>query len=114
MDQGYGWWSNFDYVWVGWGWQGKGWGKSDKGWGPPIHHNNGTCTSFADGHVEYWRWTDPKVIAWGRYWRDSLILGSYQPNPPSTLSESPTMPFPELNNPDYVRLHTAIWGKGPQ
>jgi prepilin-type processing-associated H-X9-DG protein len=21
----------------------------------PIHHGNGTCVSFADGHVEYWR-----------------------------------------------------------
>ena len=33
------------------------------GTGPPIHHSNGTCTSFADGSVRYWKWKDPRTIA---------------------------------------------------
>jgi len=70
-------------------------------WGVPIHHSDGTCMSFADGHSEYWKWTDRNVITWGWYYRDWLVRGK------DLLSQ---YLVPELNNPDYVRLHVAVWG----
>ncbi|MHC4546834.1 MAG: hypothetical protein ACYSYL_20335 [Planctomycetota bacterium] len=28
-------------------------------------HGDGTTFSFADGHVEYWKWEDPRTVPWG-------------------------------------------------
>ena len=70
-----------------------------------VHHSEGTCMSFADGHVEYWRWTDPDTIAHGRWAAHYLVFGTPGPGPWVELRP---------DNPDVVRLHTAIWGKGPQ
>lgn len=33
---------------------------------PPIRHNDGTTLSFADGHVGYRQWEDPRTIEFGR------------------------------------------------
>lgn len=30
---------------------------------PAIAHGNGSCLTFADGHCEYWVWTDPRTLA---------------------------------------------------
>jgi prepilin-type N-terminal cleavage/methylation domain-containing protein len=73
--------------------------------GVPIHHAGGTCTSFADGHVEHWRWTDPIAIALGRFREDEILLG------PGHHGKHP--PAPSLSEPDYLRLDKAIWGKAP-
>ncbi len=27
-----------------------------------VWHKRGTCLSFADGHAEYWQWTDPRTL----------------------------------------------------
>jgi prepilin-type N-terminal cleavage/methylation domain-containing protein len=27
-----------------------------------VWHKRGTCMSFADGHCEYWQWTDPRTL----------------------------------------------------
>ena len=32
---------------------------------PPVRHGNGTTFSFADGHSEYRKWTDPRTIDFG-------------------------------------------------
>jgi prepilin-type N-terminal cleavage/methylation domain-containing protein/prepilin-type processing-associated H-X9-DG protein len=32
---------------------------------PPIRHGDGTTFSFVDGHVEYWKWEDPRTIYCG-------------------------------------------------
>lgn len=32
---------------------------------PPVHHNDGATLSFADGHVEYWKWQSPETVAFG-------------------------------------------------
>ena len=31
---------------------------------PSNRHNQGADLSFADGHVEYWRWRCPRIIRW--------------------------------------------------
>jgi prepilin-type N-terminal cleavage/methylation domain-containing protein/prepilin-type processing-associated H-X9-DG protein len=69
----------------------------------PYHHSNGTCLSFADGHVEYWKWAEPGTIALGHYWFDKDLFGLNLPKPP----------LPEPDGPDYVRLFRAVWGKWP-
>jgi prepilin-type N-terminal cleavage/methylation domain-containing protein len=67
-------------------------------WGPPVQHSDGTCLSLADGHVEYWRWTQGETVAIG--------LSQAQ-----ELSCKPPTPSPD--GPDYVRLFVAIWGRWP-
>ena len=34
---------------------------------PASRHNNGCVMSFADGHVEHWRWKDPWVLKFAGY-----------------------------------------------
>jgi prepilin-type N-terminal cleavage/methylation domain-containing protein len=70
----------------------------------PLHHENGTCMSFADGHTEYWRWRDPNTLFAARDEEDELVRGV--PSAPDDVALRKT-------NPDVVRLHRAIWGKGP-
>ena len=70
-----------------------------------VHHSNGTCMTFADGHSEYWRWKDPLILAWGHWWEDLLQV---KPD-----AKPPHPPNPTVENPDYIRLFKAIWGKGP-
>jgi len=37
-------------------------------WGyfPDARHANGANLSFADGHVEHWRWQEPKTLYWAK------------------------------------------------
>ena len=47
---------------------GSGWN-----WGhfPGARHQNGANLSFADGHVEHWRWKEAKSL----YWEKHNVLG---------------------------------------
>ena len=48
------------------------WWSGDEWWDVPANrHNQGCSFSFADGHVEHWKWKVPKVI--------SVPRGSVQP-----------------------------------
>jgi prepilin-type N-terminal cleavage/methylation domain-containing protein/prepilin-type processing-associated H-X9-DG protein len=40
--------------WVWWNW-------------PASRHNHGCCMSFADGHVEYWKWKGPMIFKFTGY-----------------------------------------------
>ena len=57
---------------------------------PPIRHGMGTTLSFADTHVEYWKWSDRRTIDQGR-------LGT---------ANSVDQP----GNPDIYRMAVASWG----
>lgn len=57
---------------------------------PPIQHHNGANFSFADGHVEHWKWTDARTIEFGR-----------QLQPQSPL---------QAGNEDIRRTQIAAWG----
>jgi prepilin-type N-terminal cleavage/methylation domain-containing protein/prepilin-type processing-associated H-X9-DG protein len=58
---------------------------------PPLRHGNGTNVSYADGHSEYWKWTDSRTLALGR----------------QEQSASENQP----DNPDLVKLQMGMWGK---
>lgn len=58
---------------------------------PPVRHGDGTNFSFADGHSEYWKWSDARTVAYGK-----LEVGS-----------GPDQP----GNPDIHRVQMAFWGK---
>jgi prepilin-type processing-associated H-X9-DG protein len=75
-------------------------------WFWAVHHADGTCTSFADGHVEHWRWVSPNTVTVGRYWTRRLILGPDDVPIPCDWDSS-------RDNPDAVRLFSGIWGKWP-
>jgi prepilin-type N-terminal cleavage/methylation domain-containing protein len=80
-------------------------GWTEGGFGAPIHHSKGTCTSFADGHVRYWRWKDPRTVAWSQAWRDWLDSGGTGSCPTSP-------PFPgDRGNDDFLEFYEAIWGR---
>jgi prepilin-type N-terminal cleavage/methylation domain-containing protein len=75
----------------------------------PIHHSGGTCLSFADGHAEYWRWTDPNVIAWGQY-RDTFAR--YMPDRRSV--PRPPEPTGLLYGEEAAKTFRAVWGVEPR
>lgn len=62
---------------------------------PPVHHSNGTCLSFVDSHIEYWKWKDPRTIKLGRDGPYNHWQGLYDEQP---------------GNQDMARLREAIWG----
>jgi prepilin-type processing-associated H-X9-DG protein len=69
--------------------------EGDRWWDPPpVHHNNGTNFSFADGHCEYWAWNDPRTVQFGQ----------------SMLSFSGSQP----GNEDIRRTQAAAWGDAPE
>jgi prepilin-type N-terminal cleavage/methylation domain-containing protein len=76
------------------------------GCGPPIHHTKGTCTSFADGHVQYWKWKDPHTVAWSQVWLDYLDGRGTKPSPDSVPSS-----YLEKENQDYLEFFEAVWGR---
>jgi prepilin-type N-terminal cleavage/methylation domain-containing protein/prepilin-type processing-associated H-X9-DG protein len=83
---------------------GSGWGTGWMiKWSVPVHHSNGTCVSFADGHAEHWKWKAPATIAYGQACLEWWKHGGRAPADDSNPS-----------NVDYVRFHTALWGKPPQ
>jgi prepilin-type N-terminal cleavage/methylation domain-containing protein len=104
VDHGSGSWE--DALWSAhcWGWLWDGTYE----WPAPIQHSNGTCLSFADGHLEYWKWKDPRTLTDAKgcldYW-DQFAAG----RSPATFSFSPG----RADNEDYIRIHTAVWGKWP-
>ncbi len=71
---------------------------------PPIHHSNGTCMSFADGHVEYWKWKSPDTLSYGEHFRD-LWIGKIH-----KLPDAPLWYYLDNQNPDGKRVVEAIWG----
>lgn len=58
---------------------------------PPIRHSNGTNWAFADGHSDFYKWTDPRTLEWG-------ATGSSN----SEVQEG---------NPDIVWTGLSIWGE---
>jgi prepilin-type N-terminal cleavage/methylation domain-containing protein len=78
------------------------WGWAGGPHGAPIHHSNGTCLSFADGHCEYWKWKDPSTIADAQ-----AAIEYYEAGVTGTCPARTKDP----DNPDFLRLHNAIWGK---
>jgi prepilin-type N-terminal cleavage/methylation domain-containing protein len=70
----------------------------------PVHHTDGTCMSFADGHTEYWKWIDPLTIYWGHIEQEITTSDWHG----SSISETRF-----IGDSDRIRLHKAIWGKGP-
>ncbi|MFC1762963.1 type II secretion system protein [Planctomycetota bacterium] len=57
---------------------------------PPLRHGNGTNFSYVDGRIEYWKWTDPRTIAYS--------------------DPDQTAPALQTGNPDLLRVQKAIWG----
>ncbi|OHB64449.1 MAG: hypothetical protein A2Y76_05640 [Planctomycetes bacterium RBG_13_60_9] len=84
---------------------------TDQGWtfaghGPPIHHSKGTCMSFADGHVEYWKWKHPYTVTWSQAWLDWFDHGGTLPDEEHRFPSDPA-------SQDYAEFYEAIWGRRP-
>ncbi len=62
----------------------------DQWWDMPANrHNQGANLSFADGHVEHWKWKAPKI---------------YNETPQSGAAQDVT----DADAPDYVRVQNAM------
>ncbi len=116
--QWWGAWGGWDGGWGAgaggnWAW---GWNMGWSYWGAPIHHSDGTCMSFADGHAEYRKWIDPRTVkcskAWLEYWH--ALVAVIARNDPDSAPYSPVTGAGGDDNDDFVRLHTEIWGKPPR
>ena len=64
---------------------------------PPIRHGDGTTFAFADGHVEYWKWQDPRTVPWGLKMKSCFD--------PLEGAEA-TQP----DNPDIYKSEIGVWG----
>jgi prepilin-type N-terminal cleavage/methylation domain-containing protein len=96
MDHGWG-----PALYGGWGWSGFPFDIGGR-LGPmslPIHHADGTCMSFADGHAEYWKWKDPVTIAFTKDWL-SQMWGT------GVLITDADMPAPPE---EFRRVWKAVW-----
>jgi prepilin-type N-terminal cleavage/methylation domain-containing protein/prepilin-type processing-associated H-X9-DG protein len=61
-------------------------------WSFPFNHQNGQNLSFADGHVEHWRWHEPDTLKASKWAAVGLYQGGY-----STIA----------GNRDMIRLQKA-------
>jgi prepilin-type N-terminal cleavage/methylation domain-containing protein/prepilin-type processing-associated H-X9-DG protein len=64
---------------------------------PPVRHGDGTNVSFADGHVEYWKWKGTDTIK-----RARLVEGTHLGN---------WVPETEQGFQDLYRTQRGCWGK---
>jgi prepilin-type N-terminal cleavage/methylation domain-containing protein/prepilin-type processing-associated H-X9-DG protein len=72
----------------------NGWIWIDK---PQAPHVKGSNFSFVDGHAEFWKWEDPRTLAWASVdWTEE--------NAGSSITTDQT------NNKDLVRVIKATWG----
>ncbi len=66
-----------------------------------ARHGNGTNLAFADGHCEYWKWSDPRTVEVAKmdydYWQATARLDTSQ----ST----------QVDNEDLQKVQKASWGK---
>lgn len=69
--------------------------------GPPFQHADGTTMTFADGHVEYWKWKGLDTIKIGRRARDVK----------ATHVRHNWVPETEDGFQDLWRVQRATWGK---
>ena len=63
--------------------------------GLPVRHNNGCTGSYANGHAEYWKWEDPRTIA---YFSASGASGLDN----QTAAQ---------NNADFKKMQRECWGR---
>ncbi len=56
---------------------------------PPKLHNGGTTFSFADGHSEFWKWSDPRTA--------KVVFDRSEPE--------------QRDNIDLQRVQKGVWGK---
>lgn len=65
-------------------------------WDPPhCRHGDGTNVSYADGHVDYWKWKGKESIRAG-----------HETNPPQQLK-----PVSEDDYEDLQKMQKAVWGR---
>ncbi len=76
------------------------WFNQPKWWNPiPMRHGKGTVASHADGHCEFYSWTDARTIDWARLsWLDA-----------ETQRTGPITTQP--GNEDLEKIQKACWGK---
>ncbi len=63
----------------------------------PVRHGDGTIVSFADGHVEYYKWKGMATIKWGREHQDYHAGG--------------LRPQTEDEWEDLLFIHNGCWGQ---
>jgi prepilin-type N-terminal cleavage/methylation domain-containing protein len=73
---------------------------------PPLHHENGTTLSMADGHAEYWKWKARETVTIPRelYYDGNLFLEE-------VLKGDDYEPQNEDGMYDLQRLQRATWGR---
>jgi prepilin-type N-terminal cleavage/methylation domain-containing protein len=71
-----------------------------KWWNPiPMRHGKGTVASHADGHCEFYGWTDARTIDWARLsWQDAEAQKT------GAMTSQP-------GNRDLEMIQRACWGK---
>ena len=69
--------------------------------GPPFNHGDGATMTFADGHIEHWKWQGIDTIKIGRQARDPSMAHLHHD----------FIPESEAGYQDLWRMQRATWGK---
>ncbi len=68
---------------------------------PPIRHRNGTNVSFADGHSDYWKYTESVTLDIGKQSESEIAMGG----------DGYNIPIPgDAESEDLRRFQMAVWG----
>jgi len=75
------------------------WYTQPSWWNPiPMRHRKGTTFAFADGHCDWWGWTDQRTIDYGNeLWAVSESGAGVEKNQPGNV--------------DLMKLQRAAWGR---
>lgn len=73
------------------------WYTQPSWWNPlPMRHHGGTTLAFADGHSQWWDWTDQRTLEYcGQSWAEA---------------EAGTMNKNQTGNVDLMNMQRAAWG----
>ncbi len=71
---------------------------------PNWRHSDGTIVSFADGHVEYWKWKNKELTV-------EVARKSYEAAMLNTTSSKMIDQGDQSGNEDLQRVQKATWGK---
>ncbi len=77
--------------------------QNERWWDPPfVRHADGTNVSFADGHVDYWKFEGKKTLETGKL----AAIPSLDAHPLHQMQ-----PVSEDDFQDLYKMQRAVWGK---
>ena len=77
---------------------------------PPVRHGNGTTISYADGHVEWWKYKGIETVKYAKIWdSEHYVTDFYNPATGTTVNGQ-YLPASCLSLNDLYKMQVSCWG----